>query len=137
MEQIVKVKALNPDGTAEVECRRVSACGGNCAECGGCSDGKPQTMTVTAANPIGAKPGDQVVVTSSTGKVLTAVAAVYLLPLVMLIAGYCVWGLAAGLAGLILGFLGAVILDRRRAKEKKTSFTISAYVNAQEQKSEI
>lgn len=60
MEQIVTVRALYPDGTAEVACRRASACSGDCGHCGGCTNA--QTVLVRAYNPIGAKPGDRVVV---------------------------------------------------------------------------
>ena len=37
MEQTATVRTLYTDGTAEIVCRRASACGGDCADCGGCS----------------------------------------------------------------------------------------------------
>ena len=74
MEQIVTVRALYPDGTAEVACRRASACSGDCGHCGGCTNA--QTVLVRAYNPIGAKPGDRVVVESASCQVLGAAAAV-------------------------------------------------------------
>ena len=86
MEQIVTVRALYPDGTAEVACRRASACGGDCGHCGGCTNA--QTVLVRAYNPIGAKPGDRVVVESASCQVLGAAAAVYLLPVLFLLGGY-------------------------------------------------
>lgn len=126
MEQIVRVKSVGPDGTALVLCRRESACGGNCAQCGGCGDGQ-KTLEVTARNPIGAKPGDRVILETATGEVLGLVAVVYLVPILLLIGGYCAFGLWAGLLGLALGFLGAVCLDRIRRGRKKIAFTITGY----------
>ncbi|MFR0734193.1 MAG: SoxR reducing system RseC family protein [Oscillospiraceae bacterium] len=55
MEQIVTVRALYPDGTAEVACRRASACSGDCGHCGGCTNA--QTVLVRAYNPIRPSPG--------------------------------------------------------------------------------
>ncbi len=126
MEQIVTIKSVDPDGTARVLCKRESACGGNCAQCGGCGDGQ-KMMEVTALNPIGARPGDRVILETATGEVLALVALVYLIPIVLLIAGYCAFGLWAGLLGLALGFAGAVVLDRIRARRKKNTFTITGY----------
>lgn len=90
MEQIVTVRALYPDGTAEVACRRASACSGDCGHCGGCTNA--QTVLVRAYNPIGAKPGDRVVVESASCQVLGAAAAVYLLPVLFLLGGYALAG---------------------------------------------
>lgn len=126
MEQIVKIKSVSPDGTARVLCKRESACGGNCAQCGGCGDGQ-KTIEVTALNPIGAAPGDRVILETATGEILGLVVAVYLTPIVLLIAGYCAFGLWAGLLGLALGFAGAVALDRSRIRRKKNTFTITGY----------
>ncbi len=125
MEQIVTVRALYPDGTAEVACRRASACGGDCGHCGGCTDA--QTVLVRARNPIGAKPGDRVVVESASRQVLGAAVAVYLLPVLSLLGGY---GLAGGLGGGIgfaLGLAPAVWMDRRRAKGGRLLYTISSF----------
>ncbi|MFR8332025.1 MAG: SoxR reducing system RseC family protein [Oscillospiraceae bacterium] len=83
MEQIVTVRALYDDGTAEIVCRRASACSGDCGHCGGCTDA--QTVLARANNPIGAKPGDRVVVQSASSQVLGAAVVVYLLPLSLLL----------------------------------------------------
>ncbi len=123
MERIVKVHTLNPDGTAEVIGTRASACGESCAHCGGCGEGQ-KTIQVTARNPIGAKPGDMVRLESSTGEVIALAWLVYLLPVVLLLAGCAVKGLLGGLLGLALGALGVVALDRFRNKNKKVIHTI-------------
>lgn len=125
MEQIVTVRALYPDGTAEVACRRASACGGDCGSCGGCTDA--QTVLVRAQNPIGAKPGDRVVVESASRQVLGAAVAVYLLPVLFLLGGYALAGGFGGGIGFVLGLTPAVWMDRRRAKGGRLLYTISSF----------
>ena len=124
MEQIVTVRALYPDGTAEVACRRASACGGDCGHCGGCTNA--QTVLVRAYNPIGAKPGDRVVVESASCQVLAA-AAVYLLPVLFLLGGYALAGGPGGAIGFALGLAPAVWMDRRRRKGGRLLYTVSSF----------
>ncbi|CDB30327.1 putative uncharacterized protein [Firmicutes bacterium CAG:137] len=125
MEQIVTVRALYPDGTAEVACRRASACGGDCGHCGGCTNA--QTVLVRAYNPIGAKPGDRVVVESASCQVLGAAAAVYLLPVLFLLGGYALAGGPGGAIGFALGLTPAVWMDRRRRKGGRLLYTVSSF----------
>ena len=124
MEQIVTVRALDPDGTAEVACRRASACSGDCGHCGGCTNA--QTVLVRAYNPIGAKPGDRVVVESASCQVLGAAAAVYLLPVLFLLGGYALAGGPGGAIGFALGLTPAVWMDRRR-KGGRLLYTVSSF----------
>ena len=58
MEQTVKVRKINPDGTAQVIRIRESACSGDCHKCSGCGAAQ-QTMLFTARNPIGAREGER------------------------------------------------------------------------------
>ena len=51
MEQLVRVKEIYPDGTAQVLHIRESACSGDCHQCSGCGAVK-QTMLLTAVNAI-------------------------------------------------------------------------------------
>jgi len=125
VEQIVTVRALYPDGTAEVACRRASACGGDCGHCGGCTNA--QTVLVRAYNPIGAKPGDRVVVESASCQVLGAAAAVYLLPVLFLLGGYALAGGPGGAIGFALGLAPAVWMDRRRRKGGRLLYTVSSF----------
>ena len=127
MEQIVTVKALFRDGTALVQCRRTTACSGNCTQCGGCAEAEPQLLEVRAKNSVGAKTGDRVVVVSATGQILGAAAAVYLLPLLLLFAGYFLAGPWGAVIGIAIGVAGIVALDRCRAGKKKTMYTITAF----------
>jgi len=128
MQQLVKVLCCNADDTASVMHIRESACSGDCHKCSGCGAAK-ETVLFTANNPIGAKPGELVVVESATGPVLKAAAVLYMLPLILFIAAYLV-GMQWGLGGLFgaLAFalsIGVVIAyDRLVMKKKNTVYTI-------------
>lgn len=132
MEQIVRIKKVNDDGTAVVLCIRESACSGDCHKCSGCGAAK-ESILLTADNAIGADVGDLVVLRSETAPVLKAAAVLYMMPLVLFFAGY---GLAAvlNLPGALLGgaaFVLSIVLivcyDRRMAKKDNTIYTITGY----------
>lgn len=131
MEVNVKVCRLLPDGMAEVVRIRESACSGDCHKCSGCGAAK-QTVLFTAHNPIGAQPGDSVVVESDTATVLKGAALLYVLPLVTFLAGYILgenlWGrgILVSILGFVLGMLPIKLYDRHLAK-KETVYTIKAY----------
>ena len=128
MQQRVKVLSCEPDGMARVSVLRQSACSGDCHKCAGCGAAE-QTMIFTAINSIGAKPGDLVTVESASGPVLKAAAILYMVPLVLFIAGYLIgmqWKLGGltGLAGFGLGVGLAIGYDRLVMKKKNTVYTI-------------
>lgn len=108
---------------------RQSACSGDCHKCSGCGAAK-ETLTLTAENPIGAKPGQLVRITASSGPVLKAAAILYLLPIALLIAGYLLfmpkqlagWG---GGIGFGLGLMLVWLYDRKVAAKQKTQYTIT------------
>ena len=131
MEQKVRVKKVNSDGTAQVLHIRQSACSGDCHQCAGCG-AVEESLMLTARNPIGARPGDLVVIRSESGPVLTAAAVLYVLPLVLFFLGYILgmtWQLGALVGGLAfaLGIALAVAYDRLVAKKRKTVYTITGY----------
>ena len=133
MQQRVRILSNNADGSAQVVCVRQSACSGDCHKCSGCG-AVEQAMIFTARNPIGACPGDLVNVESDTAPVLKAAAVLYMLPLVLLIAGYLIgmqWqlgGLVGGLAfALSIGI--AIAYDRLVMKKKNTEYTIIGFVH--------
>lgn len=112
MTQQGTIKKLLPNGLAEVEVTRRSACGHDCAKCGGCGGLETQTLYVTARNhahasrrrPRAARRRDQ------AGARLCPVL-VYLLPLVLFFVGYGVGAgmkLGGGLSALIGGVLFVV-----------------------------
>lgn len=130
MNQLVRVRKLNGDGTAEVFLIRESACSGDCHKCSGCGAAK-ETLLFTAQNPIGAKPGDLVTVTSDSAPVLAGAAVLYILPMVLFFVGYFVGarllnqGALIGCTAFALGIAGAVVYDRTVAKKQKTEYTIT------------
>lgn len=132
MEQLVRVKRVYQNGTAEVACIRESACSGDCHKCSGCGAAK-ETILLTVDNPIGAEPGDLVNIRSETGPVLKAAAVLYMMPLVLFFAGYAA-AAALELSGALFGalaFLLSIVLivlyDRRMAKKDSTIYTITGY----------
>lgn len=132
MEQLVRVREVYDNGTAQVICVRESACSGDCHKCSGCGAAK-ETILLTADNPIGAGVGDLVNVRSETGPVLKAAVVLYMLPLILFFAGYAA-GAALGLSGGLFGalaFAASVVLivayDRHMAKKDNTIYTITGY----------
>lgn len=137
MEQIVRVRRCLPDGQAEVLHLRQSACSGDCHKCSGCGAAQ-ETLIVRASNPIGARAGDLVVLSSDSAGVLKAAAVVYLLPVILFFAGYALGagvgrGGALGCLGFALGLAGAVVADRHHARRRKTVYTITGYAPYSEQ----
>ena len=136
MEQIVRVHRVREDGRADIILVRESACSGDCHKCSGCGAQK-ETMIVEADNPIRARVGDFVIVSSDTSSVMKAIVAVYLVPLVLFFAGFGL-GMAMGWGSFLLGGLGfglgvafAVWFDRHTAKTKNTVYTITGYAPGQ------
>lgn len=134
MEQVVRVHKLNPDGTAQVLHVRESACSGDCHQCSGCGAAR-ETMLLTANNPIGARPGELVKLSSKSGPVLAAAAVMYLMPVALFFLGYflgtVLWEKGAPVACLafLAGIIGAVAYDRLVARKQKTVYTITGYAD--------
>jgi sigma-E factor negative regulatory protein RseC len=132
MTQKVRVKALISENMATVIHVRQSACSGDCHKCSGCG-AQQETLELTARNPIGAKPGDLVVMEAETGPVLKAAAMLYLLPLGLFFLGYLLGQVLWGRGGLVgcLAFAAAIGLsvcyDRLMGKKKETEYTITGF----------
>lgn len=132
MEQLVRVKKVYADGTAQVIHVRESACSGDCHKCSGCGAAK-EAVLFDAANPIGAKTGDLVKVESETGPVLKAAVVLYVIPLVLFFLGYYLGSLWGGLEvlvsclGFVLGVVLVVVYDRTVVKKSNIGYTITAY----------
>lgn len=130
MEQVVQVRSVFPDGTAQVLHVRRSACSGDCHQCAGCEG---QKMLLTVRNPLGAVPGDLVVIRSRSGPVLLAAAVLYLLPVAAFFAGYLLAGAVPVPAGFLgcLGFAaglgGAVLFDRLVWRKRRQTYIISGF----------
>ena len=136
MEQLVRVKKVNPDGTAQVLVIRESACSGDCHKCSGCGAAK-ESILLTVDNPIGAITGDFVKIQSETGPVLKAAVVLYMLPLLLFFGGYALGAAIGWMPGLMggigfgLGVAFAVWFDRHTAKKNDTVYTITGYAPGQ------
>lgn len=132
MEQLVRVRACNPDGTAQVVHQRQSACSGDCHQCSGCGAAR-EYLELTANNPIGAKPGELVKIESRSAPVLLGAAVLYGLPVALFFLGYllgaALWSQGALTACLAfaVGVALAVLYDRVIMKKQKTVYTITGY----------
>ena len=132
MEQLVRVREVCEDGTAQVMCVRESACSGDCHKCSGCGAVK-QSMIFRAVNAIGARPGQLVTVSTEAAPVLRAAAMLYLLPVLLFVVGYLLgatwWnaGALCGGGGFLAGIAMAVVYDRMVVKKRNTVYTITGY----------
>ena len=119
-----KVMVLSTSGSmARVSYRRPTACHGDCSKCaGGCgSMAAKEEIIVSAENLIGAKTGDSVYIEGETKKVAWAIVLVYVIPVVLFLAGYFLgqqWGCGnlIGVLGFFLGLALAVLESRRQKK---------------------
>lgn len=133
MTQVMMVQGIVDEEHAIVGMERVSACSGDCHQCGGCGT-VGQKMTAVAQNRVGAVVGDVVTVRSDASAVLIAAALVYLVPLVLFFAGYTVGTLLPlqqvlwGGVGFLLG-VGLVLWYHRRVRRRgKILYEICAIV---------
>lgn len=122
-------------GKARIQVKRVSACAHNCEQCGGgCSEMmKSAPVSVLAKNPLGAKPGDRVIIASDSGSILGAAVLVYLLPIVLFFVGYfgfralgmgegiCI---AAGGGFFVLAMVIVFLADKWMKRRNKELFSI-------------
>ncbi len=128
MTQDAVVFRCLPDNMAEVVVTRTAACGSNCASCEACIF--QNELRTVARNLIGARPGQKVLIESQSSKVFRAVILVYILPVLLALAGYFLAYAAGAAEGMciictFLGvFLGAAILVlSQRLRREKTSIT--------------
>ena len=134
MDQLVRVRAVYDNGTAQVICIRESACSGDCHKCSGCGAAR-EAIVLTADNPVGADVGDLVNLRTETGPVLKAAMVLYMMPLLLFFAGYAL-GVALGVSGALPGSLAFVLsivlivmYDRRMAKKDNTIYTITGFAS--------
>ena len=132
MRNKATVECVLPDGRARLYVCRESACSGDCHKCGGCG-GIEQILQLTAKDPIGVQKGDAVYVEADSAVVLKGAFLLYLLPLVLFLAGYLAalrlgaWAFAVGCGGFLLGLLPAVLYDRYM-KKHPPEYVIVGYV---------
>lgn len=132
MTQIATVERILDSTHAEISVPRKSACGHDCEECAGCGVTGAAVHT-RALNEIGAKPGQKVVVHSDTKNMMKIVILVYLIPVVLFLAGYLAMlamGASVGVQyavavlGFVVGIVGAIGYDRWLRARGGISFQI-------------
>lgn len=118
------------NNTLKVRIYRKSACGDGCASCGLC---KNNENIIEVKNSVNAQIGDKVTLEISSGKLFKAAFLVYIIPLIMLIAGYYIGRIFTKNEGLcvlsafllmIISLIAISIYDRR-LKGKFTPQVIS------------
>lgn len=133
MTQTATVRSFKKNDFVEVQVRRQTACGHDCADCAGCTQVITGETLVLVQNELKAGLGDVVLIESQTSKVLAAAAIVYLLPFLLFFVGYFTVGgilrleegllpVLGGLFGFALGLAGAVFWDRRERKQRNMQF---------------
>ena len=132
MTQIATVEKILDSTYAEISVPRKSACGHDCEECAGCGV-SGTAVHAKAQNPIGAQPGQKVVVQSDTKRMLGIVALVYLIPVVLFLGGYLLAAVltptvalqyTAAILGFAIGIVFAIFYDRRLRSAGGLTFTI-------------
>ena len=132
MTQIATVERILDADHAEISVPRKSACGHDCEECAGCGV-SGASVYARAEYTTGARPGQKVVVQSSTKKMLRIVVLVYLIPVVLFLAGYVITSMltasvaaqyAVAGAGFVLGIVFAIFYDRWLRARGGLSFNI-------------
>ena len=130
MTQIATVEKLLGGGYAEISVPRKSACGHDCEECAGCGV-TGQAVRARAKNDIQAKPGEKVVVESSTKKLFGVIAIVYVLPVILFLLGYFLteglpegWRYAIAIAAAAVSIIPGVAYDRYARKHEILTYQI-------------
>ena len=129
MTQIGTVTALGDQGMVQVTVARQTACGHDCENCAGWG-AEAGTISVWAQAELPVEEGDRVELYSSH-KILAVAALVYLVPVVLFLAGYLLavslsepMRYACGGIGFALGLFLAVVYDRRVRREKIISYHV-------------
>jgi len=127
--QIATVTNLGADGLVEVTVARQTACGHDCENCAGCG-AQAGAVSVWASTDVAVEEGDRVEIYSSR-KVLAVAALVYLVPVILFLAGYAltpgfseVLRYICGGVGFTLGLVMAVAYDRAMRREKTITYHI-------------
>ena len=135
MTQEAIVTKLLPNGMAEVAVTRTTACGGNCGSCESCIF--QSELKTSAKNLIDAKPGQRVLIESSSSRIYGAAMLVYIVPLLLMLLGFTFAslmglseeiGVLMSFVGLALGAAIVVLSQHRKKKDSAITFSIIAQV---------
>lgn len=140
MEQIGFV-INTKDDMAKVIVNRVSACGGSCSSCG--SSCNTSGVELEIKNTLGAKPGDYVELKANTSQILKTAFIIYLIPLLLMIAGiiggvlifksigyenYETYGFIVGLVFLGLSYVLLKIIDSKAKNGNKVIIEMTSII---------
>ena len=121
------VRTLGKNATVSI--KKTSACSHDCSECSTCT---MPSYEIDVANPIGAMPGDRVVIEADTKKILLSSLLVYMLPVFLLIAASLIcdandFGAALTVtifAGLIGLWIFAIRIANKKIKAQNTIVSV-------------
>ncbi len=132
MTRKVQVRRLLDNQTAEVFLERPTACSGDCHQCaGGCTAAR-EIMTVRALNPIGAGPGDLVLLELDTRQMLKITVLVCLVPIVLFFLGWFLGALIRlapwfGALGFLLGIVFILWYNRHIERRAPVTYRIVGF----------
>ena len=127
------IREVTEDGFAHVRITQRTACGHSCEDCGGCAAGSRELL-VRARNPLEARKGELVSISTRTARVLGAAALVYALPLLLMLAAAILCAALGGsqtgcalsaLGALVLGSAAAVLVGRARQRKAPMEYVIT------------
>ena len=113
-QKAVVTKTIAP-GLCMIKVRRQSACTHECNDCKNSCNSPDEIIEVFARDKTKAKPGDFVVIESSTGNTLSLAALLYLVPLVLFFIGWFIHPVA-GAVGVLIG-LGLCFFANNRLQK--------------------
>ena len=122
-QDAIVTRIINKD-MAEVVVTRGTACGANCGNCESCMF--DSQLHTPARNLILARPGDKVIIASKSPRVFGAAMLVYVMPLILFLAGYAIAAALGASEGIcvLFSFLGLavggviLVLSHKKWKEK-------------------
>ena len=127
MLQEAIITKIRDDGLAEVVVERLGVCGGDCGSCGECR--YESLMKSVVQNPIGASRGQYVMIETPTMGVFRGALAIYVLPIVLLFAGYMAAAalslsegacIIAAFAAAAVGVIIAMVISKARYRADPT-----------------
>lgn len=135
MLQEAIITKIRNDGLAEVVVERLGICGGDCNGCNECK--YEHLMKSVVQNPIGAVRGQHVMIETPTKGVVKGALAIYVLPIVLLIAGYAIAAalslsegtcIIAAFAAAIAGVIIAIVISKAKYKADPTPTKIVSII---------
>lgn len=138
MLQEAIITKIRDDGLAEVVVERSGICGGDCDECNSCRYEK--LMKTVVQNPIEARRGQHVYIEMPTSGVLKGAIYIYVIPLIMLFAGYFIGYfaklseggcIATAFGGTLIGVLIAAVLSKRQHKKAPAPARVISVIHDQ------